>query len=886
MRIFRYRAIKFKPRLATTYRPHGKWGDLIVCLLPVSWCLNIITNSNFILRMIEWQAESSLFTLRIRGKQWYWVYKYELKAITDVLTAPKNIGNNKWVISNPLDLQVADDFLHIHQLRAQSMWVQNYWTAYKETDIVGLTSTKDTSAFLYGYDFYRRYTEAAWNKQLIRIIKPVFSNVGMDDIFDRLSEKLPTLQTAIYTHEALEEEKFSIENTLEAEDIDKLFNIRELVFRPVLSHRKAWKIIPSFLHPQFSATDTPYTSKFGMFNSDFSLLNSPFITHMCKPAEYKLGLGLLNDVLNRDASQLIGFENTYKPARMIPSPHLRMQDILNACNSTIVDLHFYNNTTPDTSDLFFLHEVRTKQFIDELAGVEGAPVVNHDGWLYALAGLANTYDDLLERLVLFTKLDVMAYKPNFVHHADKFDHASIESISKFQDMCNFKWVSEIDANLTPLVDHFVSQKGIPTFVFENQMNLGNYGNAHLDVNNLKLITPEFYPTLALKVDAPTIKNFFFEKKGFALPHDASFEQMDLKSFYKNNTQATFFKDNDVAVYSTAFPHYSTRDDFHQSFLNSRELLFFKFGGSYYHDDELDNEYVFKLDPSSFNEARAVLQEYFRKPVNNIKGRSFGHSESHETSFNAQKGQSIQSPVRIIKFPLNFIKEHQQDEIIELFRLRFGSGHQKVEQKANAHQTYWIFRQKRYKRVGSVKNRVRYYMDWQGRPTERVYLSYQPYVDKNRLVMADRKSHMTHYEIIKTARRRSENIALPFNKRLLRTRRIVVLPAHVNIAVITNSFDVVHSWFIPGLGIKMDCIPGRSTHHVLHIDNVGFYYGQCAEICGRYHHHMPIRICALPFEHFMVWWHAFAMPRLLKAYEEPLSQSKKDRYFYASRKYVW
>jgi heme/copper-type cytochrome/quinol oxidase subunit 2 len=84
-----------------------------------------------------------------------------------------------------------------------------------------------------------------------------------------------------------------------------------------------------------------------------------------------------------------------------------------------------------------------------------------------------------------------------------------------------------------------------------------------------------------------------------------------------------------------------------------------------------------------------------------------------------------------------------------------------------------------------------------------------------------------------------------------------------------------------LGLKMDCIPGRSTHHVLHIDNVGFYYGQCAEICGRYHHHMPIRICALPFEHFLVWWHAFGLPKLLYT-----TTSKKDKYLYGFRKYVW
>ncbi len=60
--------------------------------------------------------------------------------------------------------------------------------------------------------------------------------------------------------------------------------------------------------------------------------------------------------------------------------------------------------------------------------------------------------------------------------------------------------------------------------------------------------------------------------------------------------------------------------------------------------------------------------------------------------------------------------------------------------------------------------------------------------------------------------------------MLRTRRTLVLPAHVNITAVTNSYDVVHSWFIPGLGLKMDCIPGRATHHNFYVDNVGFYYG--------------------------------------------------------------
>ena len=127
LRIVRFRSLKFRPRLATSYRPHGKWGDLIVCIIPVSWCANIISNSNFILRMIEWQSEAGLLTVRIRGKQWYWIYKFELKTFTDILTVPKNIGRNKWQISTPGDLQVAEDYLQILQLRSSNRWASELW---------------------------------------------------------------------------------------------------------------------------------------------------------------------------------------------------------------------------------------------------------------------------------------------------------------------------------------------------------------------------------------------------------------------------------------------------------------------------------------------------------------------------------------------------------------------------------------------------------------------------------------------------------------------------------------------------------------------------------------------------------------------------------------
>lgn len=90
---------------------------------------------------------------------------------------------------------------------------------------------------------------------------------------------------------------------------------------------------------------------------------------------------------------------------------------------------------------------------------------------------------------------------------------------------------------------------------------------------------------------------------------------------------------------------------------------------------------------------------------------------------------------------------------------------------------------------------------------------------------------------------------PHQKRLLWVNKQIILPTQTAVTIITNSYDVIHSWFIPGLGLKLDCVPGRSTHHTIYIEHTGYYYGQCAEVCGRRHHHMPIKILAVPLSHF-------------------------------------
>jgi heme/copper-type cytochrome/quinol oxidase subunit 2 len=526
LRIIRFRTLKFRPRLVTSFRPHGKWGDLIICLIPVSWCANIITNSSLILRMIEWQAETGLLTVRIRGKQWYWIYKFELKTFTDILTVPKNVGNNKWWISTPGDLQVSDDYLHILQLRSQNKWVNSYWA----------------------------------------------------DLTQKFSKK-----------------------------------------------------------------------------KDF---------HLISPQEQ----------LKYD------FYDTFNK--------------LNLYN-------LYNK-----SSLFYLKN-----------------------------------DDIFENINLF---DIN------------------ENFSILKNDQNF---------LTRIYNkkHF----------WDDSSNFFNY-------------------------------NFFFLKK----------------SIFSN---FVYFNDRKNQV------------------------------------DIKNNIFDFLKVDLKFNNDNVL----------------FHYNDFLETNRWVKRGQ-FNSPLRLIKYPVsNKTNFDLNSDIIELFKFRFSENEANIKHKPVSNSTFLTMKQKRYKRRKTIPARVKFEKLPEGGSSKKVRWSANPYLFNNESIIQNFGNPTKQYNFFKKNKTRYENTSVVLSKRMLRTRRTLVLPAHVNITAITNSYDVVHSWFIPGLGLKMDCIPGRATHHNFYIDNVGFYYGQCAEICGRYHHHMPIRICALPFEHFLLWWHTFGLPKLLFT-----KNIKRVSYHYGVRKYKW
>ncbi len=88
-----------------------------------------------------------------------------------------------------------------------------------------------------------------------------------------------------------------------------------------------------------------------------------------------------------------------------------------------------------------------------------------------------------------------------------------------------------------------------------------------------------------------------------------------------------------------------------------------------------------------------------------------------------------------------------------------------------------------------------------------------------------------------------------NFRLLEVDAPLYLPTHTHIRLLISAADVLHSWAVPSLGIKMDAVPGRLNQVSIFIKRPGVFYGQCSEICGINHGFMPILVRAISVEDF-------------------------------------
>ena len=79
-----------------------------------------------------------------------------------------------------------------------------------------------------------------------------------------------------------------------------------------------------------------------------------------------------------------------------------------------------------------------------------------------------------------------------------------------------------------------------------------------------------------------------------------------------------------------------------------------------------------------------------------------------------------------------------------------------------------------------------------------------------------------------------------------------IPVGREVAFILTSPDVIHSFWVPALGGKLDMIPGRTNTLRLKADAPGIYRGQCAEYCGGAHARMALEVVAMPEAEFGAW----------------------------------
>nr|QWT89333.1 cytochrome c oxidase subunit II [Toxotes chatareus]WNS59822.1 cytochrome c oxidase subunit II [Toxotes jaculatrix] len=93
---------------------------------------------------------------------------------------------------------------------------------------------------------------------------------------------------------------------------------------------------------------------------------------------------------------------------------------------------------------------------------------------------------------------------------------------------------------------------------------------------------------------------------------------------------------------------------------------------------------------------------------------------------------------------------------------------------------------------------------------------------------------------------------PGQFRLLEADHRMVIPVESPVRVLISAEDVLHSWAVPSLGVKVDAVPGRLNQTTFIVNRPGVFYGQCSEICGANHSFMPIVIEAVPLGHFENW----------------------------------
>ncbi|HEY2318197.1 MAG TPA: cytochrome c oxidase subunit II [Solirubrobacteraceae bacterium] len=93
---------------------------------------------------------------------------------------------------------------------------------------------------------------------------------------------------------------------------------------------------------------------------------------------------------------------------------------------------------------------------------------------------------------------------------------------------------------------------------------------------------------------------------------------------------------------------------------------------------------------------------------------------------------------------------------------------------------------------------------------------------------------------------------PFNPRLAYSYTTMVVPEHTTVVLVIQSTDVIHSWWIPSMGGKVDAVPGYTTYTWFKALHTGTFRGQCAQLCGTNHAQMVAFVKVVPPNQYTSW----------------------------------
>lgn len=92
----------------------------------------------------------------------------------------------------------------------------------------------------------------------------------------------------------------------------------------------------------------------------------------------------------------------------------------------------------------------------------------------------------------------------------------------------------------------------------------------------------------------------------------------------------------------------------------------------------------------------------------------------------------------------------------------------------------------------------------------------------------------------------------FDAKLPYSYQQMVVPEHTTVVLVIQSIDVIHSWWVPSLGGKVDAVPGNVTYTWFKARGPALYHGQCAQLCGRQHAFMTARVNVVTPSQYQAW----------------------------------